>query len=205
MKKILLGLLTIWFFVLGCQDSKTKEKDKTKIAIENAQNSEQIEKEIFLGFKFGMTESEVSDHFKILLGKGKVYTIGGQYQYDLTTDTGANLRLNFITKFHEGKLYELICEMRERDLSVMSGDMVFMAASSSFHNSERSKNFKTYHIKDDFGDFIEILHIKDNLIVSFYGSVTGKMKYSNAPIAKKIMDIETEHRNKKVKESSSDF
>lgn len=206
MKKSLFGLLTICLFV-GCNNhgSKTNvkqsEKEALEMAVVNAQKSIESEKEIFLGFRFGMSESEVDSLFNVLLKSNKIYANSeSSYQYDFNTEN-YNFYLNFVPKYYEGKLYEMVYPLTNT-LIPSSKDYVFAAL--AFIRSERGKSFAKFTTKDALGDEV-YTNIKGNLIVSFYSGRKAIMKYTNAPIAKIVDDIEEQKKQEKAKETYSDF
>lgn len=206
MKKFLFGVLLICLLI-GCNNHSSKtnvkqsEKETLEIAVTNAQKSVESEKEIFLGFRFGMSESEVDSLFNALFKSNKIYANSdGSYQYDFNTES-YNFYLNFIPKYYEGKLYEMVYPLTNT-LMPSSKDYVFAAL--AFIHSERGKSFAKFTTKDALGDEI-YTNIKDNLIVSFYSGGKAIMKYTNAPIAKIVDDIEQQKKQEKAKETYSDF
>src|SRR5690554_4739874 len=96
---ITLTAMMLW----GCSSSSEgKKEEELKQAIEQAQQSGIIETDLFLGFKFGMTEKDVENHFDQLVKEEKVYlTSTRKYQYDYDTESGFTYELSFIPSFHD--------------------------------------------------------------------------------------------------------
>lgn len=207
MKKVVFVLLAV-FVLISCGGNGSnsmkkaeKEEDKLEIAISNAENAEITEKEIFLGFRFGMSESQVDSLFEDLLSSNKIYTnSNGSYQYDFNTET-YNFHINFVPNYYDGELYEMLYPLTNT-LMPSSKDYVFMAL--PFIRSERGKTFEKFTTKDVLGDEV-YTNIKGNLIVSFYSGAKAIMKYSNAPIAKIVSNIEEQKKQEKANESSLNF
>lgn len=187
----------------SCVSSKEKRKeDELKFAIEQAELSDQTENDLFLGFKFGMSEKDVDNHLKKLLKEGKLYLNNSkEYQYDYTSKYGIKNNVNFIPKFHEGKLYEMVYPI-VNPLTPSKGDYIFMA--SDFISSDKGKQFKSIITEDIFGETV-YTSIKGNLIIKFENSSGSKMRYTNAPVDRIVSDLNDQEREKKAKESSSEF
>lgn len=208
MKAFLQALVFVVFMpaLFSCISSNEKSEDiKRKellAAIEQAEQSEQIENELFLGFKFGMAEKEVDNHLKKLLKEGKLYLNNSkEYQYDYTSKYGIKNNVNFIPKFHEGKLYEMVYPI-VNPLTPSKGDYIFMA--SDFISSDKGKQFKSIITEDIFGETV-YTSIKGNLIIKFENSSGSKMRYTNAPVDRIVSDLNDQEREKKAEESSSEF
>lgn len=196
--------LTICLFTACSGGENTAEKTENLYnqALIKAQGAEQTENELFLGFKFGMTEAEVMKHMKKLLQEGKVYVNdNSKYQYDLNHSMGLKLYVNFRPQYHEGKLYEIIYPVHN---SVISTDGDYAYAAGAFINSERYSGFSTFITKDAMGEPIYSC-IKENLIITFQDSGGPEMRYSNAPIGKIVKAAEEREKREKAKESYSDF
>ena len=178
------------------------EEQKLEIAIDNAQKSDEIETEIFLDFRFGMTEKEVQNHYLKLLKSKKIYkNTSGIYQYDLNLENSFVIHLTFKPQYYEGELYEMIFPTTYAKTGNSAG-CIF--AVSAFTDSGKNKDFDCYDTVDYDGEE-EYIYIKDNLIISFSDFITSRMTYSNAPILKKISDIKSQITQEKVNETLSDF
>ncbi|MEG2157005.1 MAG: hypothetical protein RRY07_04365 [Bacteroidaceae bacterium] len=205
MKKVLFCLLAV-FVLASCGNAnknKQTEKEKTKLetAVSNAENAEITETEIFLGFRFGMSEKQVDSLFTELFKAKKIYANrDGSYQCDFNTES-YDFNINFMPKYYNGELYEMLYPLTNT-LMPSSNDYVFMAL--PFIRSERGKSFDKFTTKDVLGDEI-YTNIKGNLIVSFYSGAKAMMKYSNAPIAKIVSNQEKQKQQDKANESSQNF
>lgn len=190
----------------GCSSAVSSEDEaysQVEAAVAEAQGSGEVEEDIFLGFKFGMSEEQFMHHLGSLIDSGKVHTSGsGHYQYDLNHKTGLTLHLNFIPKYHGGKLYEVTFPITNAQLGQLKGSYVFMV--SAFRDSDRGKNFKMFISQNDEGDEIYTF-IKNNLIVTFKYEGGPVMEYSNAPTAKAARAEEEETKKQKAKASYSEF
>lgn len=187
----------------SCVSSKEKRKeDELKFAIEQAELSEQAENDLFLGFKFGMTEKEVKKHLDQLMKEEKIYLNKAmEYQYDYTSNFGVVNNINFVPKFHDGKLYEMVFPI-VNSLTPSKGDYIFMA--SDFISSDKGKQFKSIITEDIFGETV-YTSIKGNLIIKFENSSGSKMRYTNAPVDRIVSDLNDQEIQKKAEESSSEF
>lgn len=184
--------------------NNTIEKSETlyKQALIVAQRADQTENELFLGFKFGMTEAEVRKHMEKLEKDKKVYVNdNSSYQYDFLHSSGLKLYLNFRPKFHDGKLYEMVYPI-SNPIGLSSGNYVFIT--SAFSDSERKSGFSNFIVNDAMGE-PSYIYIKGNLIITFGESGSDEMRYTNAPIAKIVKAAEEKERKAKAKESYSDF
>lgn len=208
MKAFLQALVFVVFMpaLFSCISSNGKSEDiKRKellAAIEQAEQSEQIENELFLGFKFGMTEKEVDDYLNQLVKEGKVYLNDTrEYQYDYNNKSGITYYINFAPLYHDDKLYEITYPIKS-SLIPSSGDYIFMA--SDFIRSERGTQFRLHITEDILGEAVYTC-IKDNLVVEFKNTSTSVMKYINAPVERIVSDLKALENQERAKESSSEF
>lgn len=200
MSKFLLVTVIIVSF-LSCNQAK-QESEKKKIeddelakAILKAESSSIIETKTFLGFKFGMTENEVSKHISKLRKEGKVYVNkSDNFQYDFNYN-GIEIFLNFFPEFHDGKLYKMTYPTSSWVGS--SKDHIFLMA--AFNDTK--DGFESFINEDLMGEKY-FTNIKNNLIVTFKNS---RMIYENAPISKLVKLKEEEIEIEKSKSSSSEF
>lgn len=205
MKKVLfitLALLPVFF--LGCVNKNEKqEKTEAELELEKAtsiaEKSEIKEKELFLGFEFGMTEKEVYDRIN-KLKKDKIIYINNEnvYQYDFTTDAGLLLYVRFEPDYFNGKLYKFKYSIYNSIASTRE-DHVFLY--KSFYDSDRGKKLKQHITYDIFGDVI-YTGIKDNLVIKFE---SNSMIYINAPVNVLAEEKEKKEIDEKSKESNSNF
>ena len=108
MKKLLLIFAAIVLYsCIGTQSKKDDALTQLTTATTNAKNSSLVETECFLGFEFGMTEQQVSNHIRKLSREKTIYAKYGHYQYDFTTDAGLVVNLSFSAEYFEGKLYKM--------------------------------------------------------------------------------------------------
>lgn len=197
-----LAVFTMLVTSCGLNSKKEMTEDeKLETAISNAEKSQITEKEIFLGFCFGMSENQIDSLFTVLLDAKKIYANDNKYQYDFHTDN-FSLSLQFVPKYYEGKLYEMLYPIVDNSLAHTSNDYVFIAG--HFFKSERGKAFQKFITKDVLGDEVYTC-IKGNLIVSFYKGAKPMMKYSNAPIAKIVYNQKMQEKEKQSRESSLEF
>lgn len=178
------------------------EEEKLELAIEQAEQSEQIEKDLFLGFKFGMSKNEVADHISKLISEEKVYISStNRYQYDLYDENGVKFFVRIIPIYHEDQLYEVIYPIKS---GIIAGENDHISIAEFFRNSDKGKGFKWY-LTEDFLGVEQYAFVKDNLIVKFSNSHYPLMKYTNAPVRKIVNDLEELEIQEKAKESSSEF
>lgn len=187
----------------SCASSTEKSvEEKLKLAIEQAEQSDEIETDLFLGFKFGMTEKEVDDYLNQLVKEGKVYLNDTrEYQYDYNNKSGITYYINFAPLYHDDKLYEITYPIKS-SLIPSSGDYIFMA--SDFIRSERGTQFRLHITEDILGEAVYTC-IKDNLVVEFKNTSTSVMKYINAPVERIVSDLKALENQERAKESSSEF
>lgn len=208
MKAFLQALVFVVFMpaLFSCISSNEKSEDiKRKellAAIEQAEQSEQIENELFLGFKFGMAEKEVEKHLDQLMKEGKIYINNvGEYQYDLHDKYGSKFYITFVPHYHEGLLYEMVYPIERASIST-GNDHIPVA--SFFKSSDEENKYEWYITENPFNGPIYTF-VKNNLIVTFNNTGRSLMKYTNAPVNKMASDLEELEREKKAKESSSEF
>lgn len=208
MKAFLQALVFVVFMpaLFSCISSNEKSEDiKRKellAAIEQAEQSEQIENELFLGFKFGMAEKEVEKHLDQLMKEGKIYINNvGEYQYDLHDEYGSKFYIKFVPHYHEGLLYEMVYPI-ERAIITTGDDHIPVA--SFFRSSDKENKYEWYITENPFNDPVYTF-VKKNLIVSFNNTGRPLMRYTNAPVNKMVADLEKLEIRKKAEESSSEF
>ena len=153
------------------KNSVQQEREEKMQAIEGAKHSEQIQKKLFLGLCFGMTQNEVDS---VLNSELPIFV------YVSTTDSE---RVSVDTAFFNGKLYkiELLSRASLEDLLLQdTGYQKYrMEFSSIFQNSNR-------------------VFVKDNLIVEFrHDGYYNKLSYINAPVLLAIEEEENEAREQK--------
>lgn len=203
MRKLSIFLTICLFTACSGGGNPTDKTDNLyKQALIEAQHADQTENELFLGFKFGMSEKEIRAHLEKLRKDGKVYVNDdSQFQYDFIHSSGLTLYFNFIPEYYEGILYEMAYPIRN-SFGPSSGDYVFVAG--AFLDSERMSGFSRFITKDILGEPI-YTYTKGNLIITFENSGGAEMKYTNAPIAKIVKAGEESEKREKAKESYSDF
>ena len=187
----------------SCASSTEKSvEEKLKLAIEQAEQSDEIETDLFLGFKFGMSDKEVDNYLKQLVKEGKVYLNDTrEYQYDYNNKSGITYYINFAPLYHDDKLYEITYPIKS-SLIPSSGDYIFMA--SDFIRSERGTQFRLHITEDILGEAVYTC-IKDNLVVEFKNTSTSVLKYINAPVERIVSDLKALENQERAKESSSEF
>jgi len=161
-------------------------------AIEQAENSPQIEKNLFLGFKFGMTPNEVKQHINKLRKEKKIHVDQfGDYYYIFHTNHG-DAKMTFSPAYYNDSLYRM-----QYGFTGMPGAVCIVTAKDLFDKANLGYKSYTYQIE---GFRPELYRIKDNVIVMFDFDL-ARMTYTNAPITKQI-----EAKNKrKTNETLLDF
>jgi hypothetical protein len=202
MKKVLF-IFAVSVVVFGCnnqQKKEEKEKKELAIAIENAQKSSIIETKLFLDFRFGMTESEVSVHLDSLVKIGKVYLKSDYtYQYDFTSEQGIKYFLTFVPNYYNGELYKMSYPIHS---SLVYDKAGYIRLFLSFMKNK--KDFKRF-TTSDISDSPVYTGIKDNMIVTFERTVNEVMIYENAPVSIIVENEDNSKKQDEYKKSSSDF
>lgn len=212
MKKSLFTIVMIiglTFAVSGCKQSVQK-KEKTNEdyfneALAEAEKSPQIEKELFLGFRFGMSKEEVDKHLKSLRKSGKIYiNKEGYYQYDFQYDSSMTILIGFIPKYYKDSLYIMTYTLDDK-YGIGSTLLEQIRMKQSFGDSERGKNFNSYHIKDVLDEHVWHF-IKDNLLVTFRGGISSSyMDYINVPVSVLAKQEEKRKEEELRKQSEAEF
>jgi hypothetical protein len=203
MKKVLFLLAVSVMF--GCNNkAKQKEDNEAKFenAIENAQSSEIKVTELFLGFKFGMTESQVYNHIDSLETIGKVYIDDSKsFAYDFTQPQGLIIKIGFVPAFQDDGLYQMTYTLEDKNFGSMGSEHSIMYI--AFNESDKNVGFSTYTTGDTTTDDMVIYKIKDNLVITFKNTLLKQsvMVYENAPVSK-IAESEKEAKRKSASEQS---
>lgn len=200
---IKLALIMCTLLLFGCaQKENANTKRDLEKSMKMAEQSKMIETDLFLGFKFGMSEYEVKDHLEKLVARNKIYiNDNGKYQYELTNDFGVMFYVTFVPFFHENRLYKMVYPV-ENSTFPTANDHIYIV--SSFKNSDRAKEFDRFVTKDIIDNTVYTF-VKDNLIVTFKTSVYPMMIYSDAPTDKLVIDLEKRDTERKAEESSLEF
>lgn len=204
MKKSILITMLLCVLLIGCNsDSQQSKKVKSEFesAVESANKSDVAETDLFLGFKFGMTEDEELAHFRKLYEDEKIYLNSkNKYQFDFTSESGMKYYLTFSSKYHNGELYRKIYWISS---DIAWDELGYMVLFKSF--SDNSNGFKNFIIEDDFGE-TTYYAIKDNIVVTFMKtSISQMMIYENAPIAVMAKEEEEKLKREEYEKSASEF
>lgn len=201
MKNIIVLLISV-FVLWSCNSQKESKEDALKRAVEQAELSEQIENDLFLGFKFGMTEKEVRAHYNTLIDEGKIYLNSSRrYQYDLNDEYGIIYYITFIPQYYDNSLYEMLYPIERANISI-GNDHIMVA---SFFRSSTKENGYDWFITEDILNDPIYTFVKNNLVVTFSNTVRPAMKYTNAPIDKAMSENKKLEIEKKANESASEF
>jgi len=205
--KIILSILIVLLTFASCTNKPAKYKDPNAIksALLAAGNAEVTEQKCFLGFTFGMNESEVTTFFDSLERNGKVYLSGNTYYYDFTQKDGLIITISFLPKFYNGFLYEMEYGLADKSLGSTGNEHVFMMG--AFKDSANSEGFQTFIDDNNKSGNTTYYCIKGNLIITFKQIVLGEsvMVYTNAPIKEKVEHENRIETKKNIEESCSEF
>lgn len=206
MKKILLAFTASLLFI-GCGNGNVNEKENKEKALQEAitaaQNANITEKEIFLGFRFGMTLEEVRNHLDKLEETGKVYVDDQRnYVYDFHTEL-TTLRTSFVPLFHNDSLYKFNFYFTTENTLIDSAELNMLQAVKTFSQTDRT-GFDFFIYEDVMGD-TEYFYIKNNLIIHFDAIARARMSYINAPIDKVVEDAEKTEQTENKQSTISDF
>lgn len=206
----MLAVLVLISLSVGCNSSSSYQKEvkeetqaeRLERLLSEAENSPEVETDLFLGFKFGMTREDVDAHFQALEDEGKIYTDKKHYyRYDFGMsfgDTPVIVPMSIATTFNEGKLYK-ISMIAETDNPIASAGPFWLA----FLDSERGKSGEFEHTTTTSALGESIVHaIKDNLVITFKDML---IRYENYPVSQKIKREEKEKEEKIVTKTKSDF
>lgn len=195
MKKFLLmtiALVGLVFAFVACSNnnsSSTQEEVKTEEkAIEEAEKSNKIETDIFLGFKIGMSKKEYEDHYSNLLKQGRITEWAAQPRYKITTKDGWEGTLTFGAKTYKDSVYSMTFLILDESLDAAAHTHLI----SSFKAADKSKMFEIYTRESTYNSTIIETYIKDNLVIQFG---LNRMTYYDAPteaIIKKLEQYEQE-------------
>ena len=176
-------------------------------AWKKAENAAQTENELFLGFRFGMTRSEVSKHFAKLRRQKKVrLNSADEYEYRFeTSDPKMTMYLNFSGEYYKGKLYAMryiidrTCLIKGYETASDGDEAVFLEG--AFMKAMGGKGFATYAVHEDSEDY-EVISVKKNLVVRF---ARNYMEYVNAPVKKLAEAAEKAEAQKRVNDTMREF
>lgn len=193
MKNSIFVLLSA-LFLYSCSYTNNKikkEKNILELAYENAANSEVYEDTIYLGFRFGMSENEVNNHFDKLVKSGKVYIEDYTNNYKHTNNLhGMEITYGFSTEYFENKLFRLSLHSNKGELFTWK---LFKEAKPDFHTLGEYTDLlgdKTY------------IEQKNNIVVLFRNN---KMIYEDGKILQKYNEHTLKQDSIKNKESLSNF
>lgn len=176
-------------------------------AWKKAEGAAQTENELFLGFRFGMTRSEVSKHFAKLRRQKKVrLNSADEYEYRFeTSDPKMTMYLNFSGEYYKGKLYAMryiidrTCLIKGYETASDGDEAVFLEG--AFMKAMGGKGFATYAVHEDSEDY-EVISVKKNLVVRF---ARNYMEYVNAPVKKLAEAAEKAEAQKRVNDTMREF
>ncbi len=201
MKKIT-ALLVICYVAMSC-GSRVPPEEQLKDAIEAAEQSEATEMDIFLGFKFGMTDEQLTEHLNDLEQAEKVYVDHrGAYAYDFHTRSTI-IKLTFKPRYYNGELYRLDFAMSNYENSIGSPELNTVLGASTFQDSGQT-GFQSFITENIIGETIYTF-IKGNLIVQFEPFSSGMMSYINAPIERVQREEVNLQKNNDRDRTLSDF
>ncbi|MDL2230725.1 hypothetical protein LJB87_02930 [Alistipes sp. OttesenSCG-928-L06] len=208
MKKFITPLITILLFTScgsgGSSNSDEKKVAELETAIVSAEASAVVETEIFLGFKFGMSDKQLREHLDQLVNEGRVYIDEkGNYAYDFSTGQNV-IKFTFVPKYHDNKLYRLNFIMDNHGNSIGTPSLNTVLAAKTFMETDRS-GFRSFITEDILGDAV-YTHVKNNLIICFdTPSKGGRMSYINAPVEKVVREQAQAQKNDNKNRTLSDF
>lgn len=188
MRNLLYMLFTV--AILSCNNSsnsKLNTADELKRAIAESEKSPIMEKNLFLGFKFGMTEKELGEHATKLVEDNKLrHNDRNELVYDFNLDTGVS-ETTIIPYVRDGLLYKIEFELTPIGLgSVSHAEMTMLMALNAFREANLGKGFKSY--LETIAGYDNYYFIKNNLIVKFSHGGTANMTYINAPVENASLD-----------------
>lgn len=207
MKKFLLiaiAIVGITFAFVGCKQQSEEEKMKAAFeeALTKAEQSQQTETELFLGFRFGMNEKQFESFLDSLENVGKVYTDKlYAYKYNFNLSADLNLQVGFRPMFDNDSLYAITYSLGSEYSLGNEMEMMMM----SFNQSERRKAFRGYYVDDIIGN-TSYHYIKDNLMITFRkNGIYSYMDYENVPIANRVKREKEEHDENVREQSKLEF
>lgn len=192
MRKLILILTAIFLF--GCGNGKPTEEQEYGLeqAIANAENTKDYTDRIFMGFRFGMSENEVANHFQSLLDSGKVILDSeGAFKYMFKTKHGEISTL-FSTQYYDGKLCEFILKFQNIENVAYSTPALMMYSAQDVFNGKAMSEGYEFHIDSIAGEHI-YYYIKGATIVKFSSFIEPYMAYICAPLCK-MKDVEMERK-----------
>lgn len=179
MRKIAL-LISFIFALSSCvvkqsnESCEAQDKSKYEIILDSAAASKLTDDTIFLDFRFGMTEKELSRHMKSMVRKGKVYTdYLDRYTYKLKWRGKLNYELRFKPEYYQGKLVRMTFPIE----SGLGGSGSHVLVFDMF--TEANPDYKWTIDKDFLGNPVYVAH-KNNIVVKFEGLAGSQMVYEDA-------------------------
>ena len=203
----LIAVIIPFFLCCSClnkQNNSTIEKDELNSAIHKAEKIQDYEDRIFMGFRFGMSQEEVNNHFQSLLDSGKItLDYNDTYKYMYGTSKG-NIETNFSTQYHEGKLCEFILSFHEIDNKVFSSpELIMQFAQETFQKKAFDDDY-SFYIDSVAGEHL-YYYIKNATIVKFSSLVNPYMSYMCAPLCKERDNDTSKKEHENVKRTTSDL
>ena len=201
-----LAIIIVAINIMSCESKSKKQPnnvDLLKSEINKAQLSKQIEKKLFLGFSFGMTDKDIVNHLDSLKHTGKIKIDNeGKFYYDFNTNS-ITLLLYFLPSYKNDSLYKMDYLLKSGE-SIGSSSLNTVLAAGVFMKSKDS-NFKSFVTDNVIGE-TEYTFIKNNLIVNFHeGGTSGVMSYINAPVDKQVADLKDSTNNRNLHKTLLDF
>lgn len=204
---ILAAAFALWLASCGSHQMPLPEKDKLAEAIAYAETTPITETRLFLGFKFGMTQKEVTAHLDSLEDIGKVYIDKeNQYAYDFHTDSKLYnaIMVTFLPEFYHDSLYRMDFMLHAKEESLLDSPVLNMlAAERNFRDADKT-GYRDFTTTDISGEEIHT-YIKANLIIQFDVRSLARMSYINAPVERRIKDDQRAELEKDRDRTISDF
>lgn len=201
--KIIIVLTSVFIFCscLRHQDNRA-EKDELASALSKAENIKNYEDTIFMGFRFGMSQEEVDNHFQSLLDSGKItLDYNNEYRYMFGTSEG-NILTKFSTQYYDGKLCEFILRFEEMDKYSLP-ELIMHYALETFQKKAQNEGYKFYI--DSIGGTYQYYYIKNATVVKFSSLVNPYMSYQNAPLCKMKEDSISRKEHENAERTTSDL
>ena len=204
MKKLLFICTAVLLF--GCTSKKTQGHSNTELqteceqALHDASRSTLRNRNILLGFKFGMTPDEVATHFSELKQAGKIYTSSNYGPtYKMTTGLG-EIVCSFGTEFYRDSLIGMYLYLQKRQNVEPSLDLPGIRKLGAMELFRDKPDWDWYVTEND-----DYYFINGNIVIGITETPEAMVYYFDAPTKKRKTEEEKESKAKAIQKSVADL